>query len=1258
MARNKKTVDMQLPWSRIKKTLTIGGLGFWQITRDNTDELLINLDETFLTASGLKKLGAHSIPLKEYLADYLPDHESPEILALIKSLMNGECENFSYEHRILPSPGHEIWVRTFGDVAERDSSGRVASIDGFIQNIDESKQASEKLKSVLIEKEAAHQELARSKDYLDTVINAAKIGLWSWNVREKKTELSVVFYDLLGITPEESGNLAEGWYDLIHPDDRQTAKMVEENSLSGRDSTYSLLTRMRHKDGHYVWIYEIGRVVEYDEDGRASRLVGVHLDFNERKHLEEEQLAALKTIAEQKNFLEAQMAEKNQLLQDVRHRVESIIEKSGETFGGSKEASLDPSLALTLDEEGETGLFAGYLNRAFSFLATQMSWYKAVLDSLPFPVAVFDRRGHWAYLNQPGADVHGGRPIKDYLGKPNVAERDNYIDTDVIVAGDNRETMKFNRFMPDSGRFYTGQNSVLIDENGRDVGRIETLRDVTDVFEADERTRIMLDAMPLACNFWDDQFHNIDCNQAAATLFDLPDKQSYLDRFFELSPEYQPGGRPSSDMAAENVTKAFRDGSCVFEWMHQKPDGTPVPCEITLVRVARRDAFIVAGYTRDLRELKATQAERDMERKLLKKIMDSTPVCFTITVDGVIKFITPFARNFTGRQSGDLIAEIFEQEEGWAAVCEEIEERKFVNWRQLNVKRADGRVRTMLLNAFKTEYYGETGVMSWLMDVTELNEQALELKKARDAAEDSTKAKSEFLANMSHEIRTPMNAILGLIHLVLQTEMTDVQKEYLQKTEGAAKTLLRIINDILDFSKIEAGKMEMEKEEFHLADVLQNVVDMVSTKAHEKNLEFLVLVPPDTPAGLVGDQIRLAQVLSNLASNAVKFTENGQVALKVETVKESPKEVTLRFLVEDTGIGLTPQQVSNLFAAFTQADTSTTRRFGGTGLGLAISKRLVEMMGGNIWCESEHGKGSTFGFTATFGLHSSGKRYVSRRKDFRGLNALAVDDNVIALEILSDFLKTLGFAVSTATTGQEAVSILSEATQKGHTFDLVFLDWKMPDMDGVATSNRIHEIIPAAQLPVIIMATAYNRDDVLGLARQSGIRNVMTKPLSPSTMLNVLVDIFGRGLPERTSKLKKAHEMAAVREFAGARVLLAEDNEVNQLVASRILKNAGLVVEIANNGLEAIEKLQSNKYDLVLMDIQMPEMDGITATKEIRAMPEFKDLPIVAMTAHAMSGDRELSLKAGMNDHINKPINLQELFSSLAKWLRRKPGRE
>ncbi|MDR1044817.1 MAG: response regulator [Candidatus Adiutrix sp.] len=1074
-------------------------------------------------------------------------------------------------------------------------------------------------------------------EHLKKAMAVGGLGLWQL----LRDEEGLIYFEpgdsylaLTGLERRDIPPTAEAFLDKFLP--RGEAGSVMAAILKAFDEEleeFSLEHALEISPERRIWLRTFADAGQRTEKGRLTGFLGFSQDISGERRARAD--------------LEAQMAEKTDLLTRLRRQIHDLIESSGRR-------DVLKTLGAEPDQADQTGLFTDYLNQALAFITSQMVWYKAVLDSLPLPVGVFDRQGRWAYLNQPAAEVHGGRPVREYLGRPNEAERDNFIDSD-FVSSPYGESSTFTRYLHGSGRLFHGSNSVLRDEAGQDIGRIEILRDVTEIREADERTRIMLDAMPLACNFWDENFNNIDCNQAAAILFDLPDKQAYLDNFAKLSPDFQPNGRPSNELAQEKILQAFRDGRYVFEWLHRKLDGTPVPCEITLVRVARRDSYIVAGYTRDLRELKRTQAERDMERQLLRKIMDSTPICFTITVGGVIKFITPFARNFTGLREEDRITDIYPKDGAWEDLALELDRKSFVNWRPVKIRRADGEIRSMLLNAFRTDYYRETGVMSWLMDVTELKQRARELKEARDAAEESTRAKSEFLANMSHEIRTPMNAILGLIHLALQTEMNEVQREYLQKTESSAKTLLRIINDILDFSKIEAGKLEMEAEEFQLDEVLQQVVDQISTRAHEKGLELLLVVPPNTPAGLVGDQVRLAQVLSNLTSNAVKFTDQGQVTLKVATVREDQGSATLKFMVEDTGIGLTPEQTRNLFAAFSQAEASISRRYGGTGLGLAISKRLVEMMGGEIWCESQAGRGSVFAFTARFGLHHSERRYISQRKDFSGLAALAVDDNVVALEILSDFLRTLGFTVVTAASGHEALEKLSEREKQGQHFDLVFIDWKMPDMDGIETSDRIHQIVSPNKLPVIIMATAYNRDDVLDLARKSGIRNVLTKPLSPSTMLNVLVDIFGRGLPEKESRLKKAHEMSVVKEYAGARILLAEDNEVNQLVASRILKNAGLVVEIANNGRQALEMVQAEPYDLVLMDIQMPEMDGIEATHEIRRLPGFDKLPIVAMTAHAMSGDREMSLKAGMNDHINKPINLQELFSTLAKWLRKKP---
>ncbi|SBV92119.1 putative Histidine kinase [uncultured delta proteobacterium] len=517
--------------------------------------------------------------------------------------------------------------------------------------------------------------------------------------------------------------------------------------------------------------------------------------------------------------------------------------------------------------------------------------------------------------------------------------------------------------------------------------------------EDEQRTKIMLDAMPHCCNFWDENHNNIDCNEAAARLFELGSKVEYLERFNELSPEYQPCGRLSAELAAERIHEAFTEGYCRFEWMHQKLNGEPVPAEITLVRVRWGKGFIVVGYTRDLREQRAMQTAVERTQR--------------------------------------------------------------------------------------------------------------ELLKARDVAEKSARAKSEFLANMSHEIRTPMNAVLGMTYLLGRTDLTEKQRGYLNQTEHSANLLLRVINDILDFSKLDAGKMHLETVEFSLRKLMRNVHDIVRAEADAKSLHLYSNIDDAAVDALIGDPSRLEQVLLNFTSNAIKFTPSrGKVSVRVRQQSLSPDRAELQFTVQDTGIGMTPEQVANLFLPFSQVDTSSTRRYGGTGLGLAVSRCLVELMGGAISCSSHEGEGSSFTFVLTLPLANKAK---------------SADDG-------------------SGETGDDAGSL------------------------------------------------------------------------------------------------------------RGMRVLLAEDNEINQMIAQELLAAKGVVVGTVATGQEALNVLAEESFDLVLMDIQMPEMDGLTATMCIRTNPLHKDLPIIAMTAHAMSGDRETSLKSGMNDHLTKPIDPELLYAALRRW--------
>jgi PAS domain S-box-containing protein len=691
------------------------------------------------------------------------------------------------------------------------------------------------------------------------------------------------------------------------------------------------------------------------------------------------------------------------------------------------------------------------------------------------------------------------------------------------------------------------------------------------------------------------------------------------------------------------------------------------------VAEAERNAFHSIGKTiglavanaRHLEQIENEIHERARAQELLRQgeqkfrsIFDNaTEGIFQVTPTGQLLVANPSLALMLGYESPEdlavniknLVADMFVHVEQRNEFFEQMNTWGGVEDFELEAYRKDKTIINLSINSHVVHDEKESAIYfeGMIEDISE-KRRAQEFKIAKEVAEAATKSKSEFLANMSHEIRTPMNAIIGMAHLALRTELSKKQRDYVEKIHGAGISLLGIINDILDFSKIEAGKLDIEKVEFNLDDVLTNVATVTSGKANEKELEFMFQVPPAVPRNLVGDPLRLGQVLINLVNNAVKFTESGEIHVACRQLEASDSgQIHLEFIVRDTGIGMTPEQAAKLFRAFSQADESTTRRYGGTGLGLSISKGMVELMGGTIGLKSEVNRGTTMHFTAWFGKGPDRPQRQVVPQAINGMRILVVDDNPTACTIMVEDLSMLPVEVDQVTSGMAALAMI-RANDNGRPYDVVFTDLCMPELDGIELMRAVKMDAEIHRPPLFVLVSAHGADEVSYHPGSALANGFLMKPVGPSMLVDTLVELYAPGtgtVPVRVS--------TAIARFDDLAILLVEDNEINQQIACELMSAAGVKVDVAGNGRIAIEKLKAagpDHYGMVFMDVQMPEMDGHEATRSIRQDLRFQKLPVIAMTAHAMMEERDRCLASGMNEHITKPISPEQLYRTIQQW--------
>ncbi|MGQ5525148.1 PAS domain S-box protein [Chitinimonas sp. PSY-7] len=1054
--------------------------------------------------------------------------------------------------------------------------------------------------------------LAQERLSLENVLKGTDAGTWEWHVETGESHFNLRWLNMLGYTALDLESLShETWMQLTHPDDLPEAQALLQAHLSGQTPDYEAEFRMRNRRGQWQWILSRGQVISRTTSGNPEWIAGIHLDIDARKHAEIALLEEKQRLA--------------RILEGTNVGTWEWQIQTGETHFNGRWAEI---IGYSLEELSPVDITTwNRLVHPSDLAKSNELLQRHFSGELPYyecEARLRHKDGHWVWVLDRGRLVN-----RTETGLPKWVYG---IQMDITERKLAEQAAKDARAWMERTAQIAGLGSWIIDLSTNKP----TLSDQT-------------------C-----RIHEVP-----------PGFTPTLENIIQF---YAPEARPT---IASAIMRSIDTGE---PWDLELPFTTATGRAIWVRTVGEAEfedgkAVRLVGAFQDITERRKSAEAIEKSRHLLSSVVNAANALSIIATDkeGLITLFNDGAERLLGYEAAEVVGQqtpsIFHLPSEVASRGVELslitgrhiegfevfiansligvpEERE---WTYI---RKDGThvPVSLVVTAMHTDGGELIGFLGVAQDIRLRKEFEANLVAAKDMAEQASKAKSQFLANMSHEIRTPMNAILGMLQLLQHTSLSNTQRDYANKAQMAAHSLLDILNDILDFSKVEAGKLELDPQPFWLDSLFRHLSVILTGSKANKPVELLFDLPQRLPHQIIGDEVRLNQVLINLAGNALKFTEHGEVVIQVSIQSEDDTQITLNFAVKDTGIGISEAQQRKLFHGFQQAEASTTRRFGGTGLGLAISQRLVQLMGGEIKVESAPDKGSNFHFTLSFPVACTA---TSIQLPIIPLHVLLVDDNDKARKVVTGMGKNLGWDIKLAESGHQAIALMKESLQSGNHYDVVLIDWIMPEMDGWETCRALRELA-GTPAPLMIMQTARSMEMLMQRSQEERalLDGFLVKPITASMLLDVVIEARIR----RNNSGKETPVMAPPKatRLENVRVLLVEDNATNQQVAKSLLETEGAIVTVKDNGLLGVNAITESPhaFDIVLMDLQMPVMDGYQATREIRQILDTGNLPIIAMTANAMASDRVTCLEAGMNDHIGKPFELEHLVTTILRHLR------